>query len=248
VGEFVLTIHQITKSPIHQVTHHAIDCYMRTAVLLSGGLDSAVLLAEEAAKDDVQPIYVSAGLAWEAAERAIVARLLASEPLRVRVRPLVTLTVDMHDVYEATHWAIAGQPPAYHTPDEDVYLPGRNIVLLGKAGVYCAVAKIERLVLGTLAHNPFPDATPAFRSAMQHALSLGLAHALTIDAPYADVGKAEVIRRGVALGVPLDLTLSCMKPGDGHCGTCSKCRERHDAFREAGVDDPTEYADTAHIA
>jgi 7-cyano-7-deazaguanine synthase len=39
-----------------------------------------------------------------------------------------------------------------------------------------------------------------------------------------------------------------MKPGDGHCGTCSKCRERHDAFREAGVDDPTEYADTAHIA
>ena len=220
----------------------------RCAVLLSGGLDSAVLLAEEAARGDVQPIYVSAGLAWETAERTIVARLLASEPLLGRVRPLVTLTVDMQDVYAATHWAIAGTPPAYHTPDDDVYLPGRNIVLLGKAGVYCAVATIERLVLGTLAHNPFPDATPEFRSAMQRALSLGLAHSLTIDAPYADVGKAEVIRRGVTLGVPFDLTLSCMKPGTGHCGTCSKCRERHDAFRAAGLADPTKYADTANTA
>ena len=66
-----------------------------------------------------------------------------------------------------------------------MYLPGRNVVLLGKAGVYCAAARIDRLVLGTLAHNPFPDATPAFRSAMAEALSLGLAYPLTIDAPFA---------------------------------------------------------------
>ena len=77
-----------------------------------------------------------------------------------RVRPLVSLAVDMRDVYAATHWAIQGRPPAYHTPDEDVYLPGRNIILLGKAAVYCAAAGIDRLVIGTLAHNPFPDATP----------------------------------------------------------------------------------------
>ena len=64
---------------------------------------------------------------------------------------------------------------SYHTPDEDVYLPGRNIVLLGKAGVYCASAKIERLVLGTLAHNPFPDATPEFRDAMAANHSGGIA-------------------------------------------------------------------------
>jgi 7-cyano-7-deazaguanine synthase len=88
---------------------------------------------------------------------------------------------------------------------------------------------------------------------MAKALSLGLAHPLTIDAPYADAGKAEVIRRGAALGVPLPLTLSCMSPGTGlrviqgdpspvHCGVCSKCRERHEAFLEAGVIDPTDYA------
>ena len=225
-----------------------------TAVLLSGGLDSAVLLAEEAARGDVQPIYVSVGLAWEASERAVIgrllaARLLAAPPLAGAVRPLVSLSVDMRDVYAATHWAVTGTPPAYHTPDEDVYLPGRNVVLLGKAGVFCAAAGLQRVVLGTLAHNPFPDATPEFRAAMARALSLGLAHPMAIDAPYAETSKAAVIRRGAALGVPFELTLSCMQPQPDivHCGLCSKCRERHDAFVEAGVIDPTHYADERFV-
>ena len=224
---------------------------MRTAVLISGGLDSTVLLAAEATRAEptiVQPIYVSAGLAWEGAERAAVSALLALAPLRGCTRPLVSLTVDTRDVYAAGHWAIVGRPPGYHTPDEDAYLPGRNIVLLGKAAVFGAAAGLDRLVLGTLARNPFPDATTAFRSAMASALSLGLAHTLAIDAPFSHVGKAEVIRRGVALGVPLDVTLSCMNPiRQLHCGACSKCRERHDAFREAEIVDTTEYADRGYV-
>jgi 7-cyano-7-deazaguanine synthase len=234
---------------------------MPIAVLLSGGLDSAVLLADEAtrAESAVQPVYVSVGLSWERAERAIVDRFLASAVMQRLVLPLAALSVDMRDVYAATHWAVEGHAPGYHTADEDVYLPGRNIVLLGKAGVYCALSKIDRLVLGTLAHNPFPDATPAFRGAMAETLSLGLAHRLEIDAPYANSSKADVIRRGVSLGVPMDLTLSCMNPisvelqepreprEPRHCGLCSKCRERHDAFLEAGVEDPTSYVDTTHV-
>jgi 7-cyano-7-deazaguanine synthase len=234
---------------------------MATAVLLSGGLDSAVLLADEATRDEAQPIYVRVGLAWERAELAMISAFLARAPFARAVRPLISLSVDMTDVYAASHWAVQGRPPAYHTPDEDVYLPGRNIILLGKAGVYCAAAQIGRLVLGTLAHNPFPDATPEFRAALAHALSLGLAHELQIDAPYAGASKADVIRRGVSLNVPLDLTLSCMNPvlGTGvdenagrnpspaHCGTCSKCRERHDAFVDAGVADRTHYADTTFL-
>jgi len=215
---------------------------MSTAVLLSGGLDSAVLLADEAARGETHPIYIGAGLAWESAERAILARLLESSPFRGRTRPLVSLAVDMRDVYAATHWSVTGQAPAYHTPDEDVYLPGRNIILLSKAGVFCAAAGIDRIVIGTLDHNPFPDATPAFRESIAKTLSLGLAHVLRVDAPYAASSKADVIRKGLALGVPFEHTLSCMKPaGEQHCGTCSKCRERHDAFLEAGVADPTTY-------
>lgn len=224
---------------------------MPTAVLLSGGLDSAVLLAEEAARDEVQPIYISVGLPWEAAEQEAVRQFLAQGFRSPRVRPLVALAVDMTDVYPAVHWAMTGIAPAYHTPDEDVYIPGRNVVLLAKAGVFCGAAQLDRLVIGTLDHNPFPDATPAFREAMATALSLGMAHPLVIDAPYARVGKADVIQRGTRAGVRLALTLSCMnarREGDGfprHCGVCSKCRERHDAFVEAGLPDPTDYANRA---
>ena len=73
---------------------------MISAVLFSGGLDSAVLVAEEAARGDVQPIYVSAGLAWEAAELAFAAAWLTSRPRSPHVRPLASLAVDMRDVYQ----------------------------------------------------------------------------------------------------------------------------------------------------
>ena len=215
---------------------------MRTAVLLSAGLDSAVLAAAEARDCDVHPIYVSAGLAWEAEERAALERLLRTPPY-ARLAPLATLTFTVRDLYPASHWALRGEPPAFDTPDEDVYLTGRNVVLLSKAAIYCAQQDLARIAIGPLAGNPFPDATPEFFAAMARALSLGLAHDLAIDAPFLRMEKSEVIRMGVELGVPLELTLSCMNPKDGlHCGQCSKCRERRDAFREAGVTDPTAYS------
>jgi 7-cyano-7-deazaguanine synthase len=222
---------------------------MPTAVLLSGGLDSAVLLADEASRGDVQPVYVSVGLAWEAAERLAVEHFLAHGVPGGRIRALVSLAVDMTDVYPAAHWARRGNAPGYHTADEDVYLPGRNVVLLGKAAVFCASAGLDCLAIGTLDHNPFPDATEEFRDSMARALSLGLASPLRIEAPYAHSSKAAVIQRGQQLGVRLELTLSCMNPRDNgdrfprHCGVCSKCRERHNAFVEAGVSDLTDYAD-----
>jgi 7-cyano-7-deazaguanine synthase len=212
------------------------------AVLLSAGLDSAVLAALEARTHRVQPIYVSSGLAWEPEERAALRRLLATPPYRA-VAPIVELALPVTDVYPPTHWALLGKPPAFDTPDEDVYLTGRNIVLLSKAAIHCAQHRIPRLALGPLADNPFPDATPQFFAAMARALSLGLAHDIRVDTPLASMHKQDVITLGVELAVPFELTLSCMNPDDGrHCGRCSKCRERRDAFREARVDDPTAYA------
>jgi len=113
---------------------------------------------------------------------------------------------------------------------------------LTKAGVHCAQRRISRIAIGTLAGNPFPDATADFFNTLSKAMSLGLAHQIAVDAPFMQMDKSDVIRLGRELGVPLELTLSCMKPRDGlHCGECSKCRERRDAFREAGIEDPTRY-------
>ena len=214
-----------------------------TAVLLSAGLDSAVLAAAEARTGEVHPIYVSAGLAWERGELTALDRLLSTEPFGRNVTRLARLSCTVEDLYPATHWALRGTPPAFDTPDKDVYLAGRNVVLLSKAAIYCARHEIGRIALAPLAGNPFPDATKAFFDAMTRALSLGLAHAIAVDAPFASMEKRDVIRLGVELGVPLELTLSCMNPQDHrHCGRCSKCRERRDAFHEAGVVDPTSYA------
>lgn len=214
----------------------------RSAVLFSAGLDSVVLAAWEARRGPVVPIYVSTGLAWEDEELAAIRRVLTTPALSA-LSPLVHLRFTATDLYPESHWARRGEPPAYETPDEDVYLPGRNVMLITKTALYGAQHDIGRIALGALADNPFPDATREFFDALARALTLGLGHSIAIDAPFGALRKSEVIRMGMDLHVPLGATLSCMRPRNGlHCGRCSKCRERREAFKAAGVADPTAYA------
>ena len=214
-----------------------------SAVLCSGGLDSAVLVADERTRGEVQPVFVNAGFAWERREHAILDRFLSAPLFDIGVRPLVTLSCPVTDVYAPSHWALTGHPPGYNTPDGDVYLVGRNVLLLSKVAVFCAVENIGRIVIGPLSGNPFPDATPEFFDLLGRAVSTGLDHRIEIAAPFAAMRKEQVITRGSALGVPWELTLSCMSPADGmHCGRCSKCRERLQAFAAAGQQDPADYA------
>jgi 7-cyano-7-deazaguanine synthase len=212
------------------------------AVLYSGGLDSAVLVADEARRALVHPLYVSVGFAWEDEERRLAAQLLSAPPYQARVRSLVSLDFSVRDLYPQSHWAVRGEPPGFDTPDEDVYLVGRNLVLITKASIYCARHGLGRLALAPLADNPFPDARPDFLSAIGAAVSIGLDHAIEVVVPYGHLHKEDVIRIGVSLSVPFELTMSCMNPRGGqHCGACSKCRERQQAFQAAGTADPTTY-------
>ncbi len=212
------------------------------AVLASGGLDSAVLLVDLARRTGrAVPLFIRAGHAWEDAERAALARFLdaTAEP---RVAAVRDLALPMGDVYGA-HWSMTGRgAPAWEAPDEAVELRGRNLVLLAKALVAAAIEGWPTIALGSLAGNPFPDATPHFFEAIAAAASEGLRGPLAVVAPYRALSKADVIRRGATL--PLELTLSCLRPTtDGrHCGDCNKCRERAEAFAAAGVPDRTVYA------
>ena len=212
----------------------------RACVLISGGLDSCVLLAHLGEQGrEITPLYVQAGLVWERVELIWLRRFLASLN-HSGLKPLKRLSFPVEDTYQ-THWSTTGQAvPGAHSEDSAVYLPGRNLLLLSKAAVYCALNRIGVIALGLLKGNPFPDATPAFLRGFESLASQALTHSLEIVTPFSSLSKAAVIELGKAF--PLELTFSCIRPvGEKHCGGCNKCAERRRSFADAGVNDRTDY-------
>ncbi len=210
------------------------------AALMSGGLDSAVMLCELARiHREVFPIYVRCGLPWEDEEQRCV-RQFIDRVANSRIQPVLVLDYPMRDVYGHAWYATGQGVPGYAEPDELWEIPGRNLILLSKAGVWAALHGVRLLALGILASNPFSDATPHFFTSLEATLSAALRTCITVLRPLAGMHKSDVVRLGA--GLPLELTLSCARPVEGrHCGTCGKCRERIEAFAAAGVKDPTEY-------
>lgn len=213
----------------------------RIAVLASGGLDSSVMLAQMAARRrEVYPVYIRCGLLWEAEELATLCRFIESVSLKP-VKSLTVLDVPMADV-AGQHWSVTGaNVPGFRASLSSNYIPGRNLTLLSKAAVFCARNRIGELAMAPLEANPFPDAQPAFFKALAHAIDLGVGLRLKIATPWVGKSKADVIRLG--RGLPLELTVSCIRPrGTTHCGRCTKCAERMEGFAAAGIPDPTRYA------
>jgi 7-cyano-7-deazaguanine synthase len=210
------------------------------AVLASGGLDSAILVAQLGSQGrEVRPIYVRFGLAWEDVEVRHLERFLDSLPTS-NVKSLVVLDLPVEDLYGA-HWSVTGEGvPDDDSPDEAVYLPGRNLLLLVKSSVWCALNGIRTIALGTLAANPFPDAEPAFFADFSSLTARALDFPLEVVTPFAGLAKHEVLEAGRQLA--LDLTFSCIAPRSGrHCGRCNKCAERRLAFNKLGIADSTHY-------
>ncbi len=217
-----------------------------TAVLASGGMDSAILLANEAETRIVHPIYVETGIPWEWAEMRMLQSFIATLG-NPNVRPVVTLSLPVKALYGQSHWTMAGSTvPGYDEPDETVYIPGRNIILITLAAIWCSLNDVHRIVLGSLAGNPFPDATPDFFQSIASTNSSGLNHELIVEAPMRHLHKEDILASNAKL--PLHLTLTCSNPQAGdsdviiHCANCNKCRERHEAYIDAGITDCTRYS------
>ena len=217
------------------------DAHGGVAVLASGGVDSAVLTAELLRGGRaVQPIYVRFGLAWEAVEEAHLRRFLDTIA-GSELRSLVTLELPVADTYGA-HWSLGTDDvPDEHTPDDAVYLPGRNLLLLSKSSIWCALHGYRTIALGTLKGNPFADSSREFFGDLEALVHSAVGHRLEIATPFRELDKAEVLERGRDLA--LEHTFSCIDPvGDVHCGRCNKCGERRRAFAEASIEDATSYA------
>jgi len=221
----------------------------RVAVLISGGVESAILtslLKEQA--ESVHPIYVACGLAWEDVEQQYLSKFIGyiRNP---RVAELKVLSIPAADVY-GTHWSVTGKDvPDASTPDEAVALPGRNLLLYSKAAIWCAMSGINLLAAGQLGSNPFPDSSDKFFQSLKKTCAVALDFEISFWRPFKDMEKAEVLQLGKDL--PLHLTFSCIKPEKSkaqaglnyiHCGDCNKCAERRRAFEKAGIEDKTTYA------
>ncbi|MEV3925903.1 7-cyano-7-deazaguanine synthase QueC [Actinomadura coerulea] len=144
--------------------------------------------------------------------------------------------------------------PDGHYSDETMrstVVPNRNMIMLSVAAGVAVSRNADCVAYGAHAgdHAVYPDCRPEFYRQVDLAIRAGndgfLAAGFRLEAPFLEVTKADIVRRGQALGVPFSLTWSCYKGGIVHCGTCGTCVERREAFALAGLDDPTEYAAAA---
>ncbi|MEE2037108.1 7-cyano-7-deazaguanine synthase QueC [Nocardiopsis sp. CT-R113] len=217
-------------------------------VVLSGGMDSTTLLAHFAAlRFTLVAVTMDYGQRHRKeidAARAI-ARHYGAEHHVLEVGGLGSLltgsalTDDSVDVPDG-HYAEEAM--------RSTVVPNRNAVLANLAVSVAVARRADTVALGMHAgdHFVYPDCRPAFVDALRHLVTVaneGFA-APRVEAPFMTWSKADIARHGVRLGAPLERSWSCYKGGDIHCGTCGTCYERLEAFRDAGLPDPTEYLDS----
>jgi 7-cyano-7-deazaguanine synthase len=213
-------------------------------VLASGGLDSSILIKCLLDADQrVKPFYIRSGLYWQAQEERSLKHYLDAVA-RWELEPLTVLELPVADLY-GDHWSVTGRNvPGADTPDEAVYLPGRNALLAIKAALWCQMHNVGVLAVATLESNPFDDASASFFHHLRLAISAMQSRPFRLTRPFAGLAKQQVMELGRTF--PLELTFSCIAPRNGlHCGRCNKCSERQAAFRLSGILDGTHYASVA---
>ena len=219
----------------------------RSVVLLSGGLDSATALAVAIARgDECHTLAFDYGQRHRselAAARRVSGALGAAGHRELRV--------DLGDLGGSalTDRRIA-VPESSGTGIPITYVPARNTVFLSLGLAYAEVLDADKIVIGVNAvdYSGYPDCRPEYIAAFEALARLGTKRgveggALTIDSPLVTFSKADIIRRGLELGVDYSTTVSCYQPDEQGraCGRCESCRLRREGFAAAGVPDPTRY-------
>jgi 7-cyano-7-deazaguanine synthase len=217
----------------------------RAVVLLSGGMDSCVCAALSARDHDTAAVHVSYGQRTEERERnsflAICSQLNIHHKLIVRNEALRAIGGSA-----LTDEAIA--VPAAETIGRGVpvtYVPFRNAHFLAVAVSWAEVLGAEKVFIGAVEPDSsgYPDCRPAYYQAFNQVVKTGTRDGrIEIVTPLIAMRKAEIVRLGLELGAPFDLTWSCYSREDRACGVCDSCVLRLRAFDAAGVKDPIPYA------
>ena len=212
-----------------------------SVIIYSGGLDSTTLLYEERER-------VALAVTFDYGSNH-AAREMACARLHCARLGIEHVVIDL--AFFKQHFSSSLLNGADAIPDGDyadsnmrsTVVPFRNGIMLSIA---CGLAEsrgLKRVLIANHGgdHAIYPDCRPQFVAAMDAAMQAGTYDGVRLVAPYTDISKADIVRRGAQLGIDYGETYSCYKGGEHHCGTCGTCTERREAFREAGIPDPTSY-------
>lgn len=218
----------------------------RAICLVSGGMDSCVTAAiahEE--NDELAFLHVSYGQRTEQRERQAFEALADHYDVKLR------LVISLEHLAQIGGSSLTDPDIAVTPPDlmyraiPSSYVPFRNAHLLAAAASWGEVIGASAIYIGAVAEDSsgYPDCRPEFYAAFQNVIDLGTKPEtnIRIKTPVIDLKKSEIVRCGLELGAPLDLTWSCYQSSDLACGNCDSCALRLRAFREAGVADPIPY-------
>ena len=222
----------------------------KSVVLLSGGMDSCVCAALAARDTDASALHISYGQRTEAREGE--AFLAICERLGIRNRLLVrneSLRAIGGSALTDPSIAVPDAPPELATPPAGgeipiTYVPFRNAHFLAVAVSWAEVLGAEQIYIGAVEQDSsgYPDCRPAYYQAYNEVIRTGTKEGrIRIVTPLIALKKSGIVRQGLELGAPLDLTWSCYSREDKACGTCDSCVLRLRAFQEAGAADPIPY-------
>lgn len=223
---------------------------MKALVLFSGGVDSSTCLAIAVAKYGAKEVLALSVSYGQKHSKELEAAQKIAEYYDVMLK-----TIDLSKIFEDSNCSLLqGSTEDIPTESYDqqlkksggspvsTYVPFRNGLFLSCAASVALSFGCNEIYYGAhsddAAGNAYPDCSSEFNDSINRAIFIGSGDRLTVCAPFIGLSKAEVVKRGLELGVPYELTWSCYSGTDKPCGVCGTCRDRIAAFKKNGVTDP----------
>lgn len=212
-----------------------------SVIIVSGGMDSITLLYEYRER-------IALGVSFDYGSNHNACEIPFAELHCRRLGiPHLTIPLDfMHRYFRSSLLEGADAIPEGNYDDDNMkstVVPFRNGIMLSIAAGLAESRGLHYVMMANHGgdHTIYPDCRPAFVDAMSQATEAGTYVGVQVLAPYTQITKTDIARRGAALGIDYTETWSCYKGGERHCGKCGTCRERIEALAEAGIEDHTLY-------
>lgn len=211
----------------------------RCVVVLSGGLDSTTVAYW--AKNEGYDVYGLTFKYGQIATKETKHAKIVAQKLEIQIKEIDLSS--LKEIFTGVTSLIDEKIEMTSTFSQPIIVPFRNAIFLSIAVAYAISISATRIFYGAQGSDAlyYPDCRKQFYESFETTARIGTDTELDIEAPFSNLTKSEVIKLGSKLAVPYDLTWSCYFNKEKHCGKCESCINRKNAFKDAGIHDPTEY-------